>query len=173
MRCESTAISARAHGIAKRALADGHALGAADLDPSQRIGSVQIEQQLERPLFEAVGCLDAPHVVDDEGYVDSPQQIRLRQDVIGVEMQHHMPSKRLDPRDQAVKHIEVRHTPQVLDEIETNPANAACVQALQFVIRHRVLHASNTAIGAMAGGDGVQGHSHVRSMTTRVHDHRP
>jgi len=46
----------------------------------------------ERDVARAVGRLDAPHMVDDEGHVDSAQKIGLRHDVLGVEMQHDMPS---------------------------------------------------------------------------------
>ena len=94
----------------------------------------------------------------------------LRQDVLGVEMQHHVPSQRLDARDQAMKHVEIGHAAQVLDEIEADAANPARVQALQFRVRHRLLDAGDTTIAAPARGDRIQRHGHVRSVTARVHD---
>ena len=83
-----------------------------------------------------------------------------------------MPSHRLDPRDQAVKHLEIRHAAQVLHEIEANAANSAGVQALQFAVGHRVVDAGHAAIGAVARGNGIQGDLHVRPVAARMDDHR-
>src|SRR6266403_98405 len=93
-----------------------------------RVAAVEIEQQLNRALPEAVGRLDASHVVDDEGHVDSAQKIGLRHDVLGVEMQHDVPSHRLDAGDQAMEDAEVGDAAQVLDEVEADAANAALVE---------------------------------------------
>jgi hypothetical protein len=79
----------------------------------------------------------------------------------------------LDPREQPIEHPKVRHAAQVLDEIKANAANSSLMQALQFCVGHRIFDACHPAIGAPAGGDGVQCHVHLRAMATRVDDDGP
>ena len=161
------------HGIAERALAHRHPLRTAHLDPSQGIAAEQIEQRLERALLEAVRGLDPSHVVDDERHVDAPEKIVLRQDVLRIEVQHDVPAQRLDARDQTMEYVQVRHAAQMLDEVEADAANSSRVQARQFRIVDRTLDAGDTAIGALARGNGIQGHVHLRSMAAGMHDHGP
>ena len=159
IRAESTAIRARANGTASRngRLPTDTRSAPQTLIHASGLLRYRFEQQLKRPLLETLGGLDAAHVVDDEGHVDSCEQLLLRHDVLGIEMQHDVPAQRLDSRQQPVEHVEVRHAAQVLDEIEAYAANAAVVQALQFPVGYRIVNAGHAAIGAVTGGDGIQG----------------
>src|ERR1700734_2243185 len=88
-------------------------------------------------------------------------------------MQHNVPSQGLDALHQTVEHRKIRYTAQMLDEVESNSANAARMQPFEFALRHTVLDAGNAAIVPLARGDRIQRYLHVRAMTTGVHYDRP
>ncbi len=94
-------------------------------------------------------------------------------DVLGIEVQHDVPSQGLDARDQPVEDAQIRYPAQMLDEVESNPANAARVQALEFALRHAVLDAGNAAIAPLARGDRIQCDLHVRAMAAGMDDDGP
>jgi hypothetical protein len=134
--------------------------------------AIQVEQRLERLLLQAVRRLDTAHVIDDERHVDAAQQLLLRENIVGIEMQHDVPAQGLDAGDQAVEHGEVRHAAQMLHEIEAYAANAAGVQALEFLVGDRILDAGHAAIRAVTRGNGVQGDVHFRAVAAGMHDDR-
>jgi len=55
----------------------------------------------------------------------------------------------LDPRDQAVEDVEVGDAAQMLDEIEANTANTPLMEALQFMVRHRVVDAGDASVSTL------------------------
>src|SRR4051812_36589405 len=116
------------NGVVEGAFADRDALRTAYLDQGQGIVAHQRHQQAEWFLFDALCGLHAAHVVDDEGYADLRQYVLQLDDIVGVQVQHHVPAHLGHAVKYAPEHAHVRTTTQVLDEIEPDSAYTTDIQ---------------------------------------------
>ena len=94
------------------------------------------------------------------------------QDVLGIEMQHHMPAEPLDAAEHRIEHREVRGAAEMPDEIETHASHAAGLQPVELGIGHAGIEDGDAAPGAAGSGDRVQHRRVVGAVAARLHDHR-
>jgi hypothetical protein len=111
-------------------------------------------------------------VVDDEGHADVAQAFAVLDDVLGAQVQHGVPAERRDAVEGPVEHMEVRRAAEVADEVEARPPDAAAVQCFELRVGRVGAEDADAAVGAAAGGDGVEHRAVVGAVAARLHDHR-
>src|SRR5690606_37781561 len=75
-------------------------------------------------------------------------------------------------RDELLELVHVGRTAQMLDEIETNAANAAGMQLFEIAVRERGVHIRDAAITAPALLDRIEDHGVVDTVAARIDEHR-
>ena len=158
--------------IVERPPAGGYPLGAAHLNPCERIAH-QLEQLLERLLIQPRFCTHAAHVVDHERHLDTCDPLRILQDVLCVQMQHHVPAEPLDTFEHTVEYIEIGRAAQMRDEIEAHAAHAACVEVGQLFVGDTAIDDRHAAIAAVTACDCIEHRGIVRAVAACLHDHTP
>jgi len=126
----------------------------------------------ERCLIEAGLCLDASHVVDDEGEAQAAQQRRQLDDVGGVQMQHEVPAHGPDALQHALEEPHVGPAAEMLDEIEAHAAHPAGLEHGVVLVGHGIVDDGDAAVAAVARGDGVERGAVVAAVAARLHDDR-
>ena len=97
-------------------------------------------------------------------------RIELEQ-ILGIEVQHDVPTERRRARDEPLELAHVGRAAQVLHEVEADAANAAVVQLLKSRSVKRLVDVRDAAIPAAALRDRIQDHRVVDAMAARVDEH--
>src|SRR5581483_12396230 len=91
----------------------------------------EVEERLERRLVETCLRRHAPHMVDDERHRELMQKVIELDQVASIEVQINVPAQWFDTLQDAVELAHVRHTAQVLHEVEAHTAEALLMQLLE------------------------------------------
>src|SRR5262245_36498280 len=75
--------------VLKRLPPCGDPLAAGNLYPRELV-SHELEQQLKRLLVEPLLRLHTAHVIDDKRHAQTGKEIAVSEEVLGIEMQHHV-----------------------------------------------------------------------------------
>src|SRR6185295_2079627 len=88
-------------------------------------------------------------------------------------MDDEMPSERLNALKDMTEDVHVRHSAQMLDEVEAHAPDAALVQGDVVLLSERPIDDGDPAIPTAARRDGIEHRTVVRAVAARLNDDSP
>ena len=100
------------------------------------------------------------------------RSVGVRRKVLGVEVQHDVPSERLDPIDDPPELVELGGTTEMFDEVEPRAPHPDVVQRRDVGIGERLIDHRHARISAGAALECVDHRRVVGAMARRLDEHR-
>ncbi len=110
-------------------------------------------------------------MVDHEGARHAVEQVGVRRQVLGVEVQHDVPPERDDPVDDPPEHVEFGCAAEVGDEIEAGTADTDVVEPTDVDIGEGFVDHRHTRVATGTAFDRVDHRRVVRAVTARLDEH--
>src|SRR4029434_10772930 len=112
-------------------------------------------------------------MVNNHGNRHSPDAVLLFQQIFHVDVQIHRPTEFHDVLHAAIQDIELYIAARPVEQVETDAADAAFVQSLQFALRRFVVDAGDAPKAAAGLGDGIQCCCVVKPVHAGLNDYAP
>ena len=158
------------HSVPIRRALPGDAIGSAHFHPNFLVVE-QCEQCLERGLFHPQRCIEAPHVVNDDGDGRAPERGREFRDQRRFHMNLQVPADPGEPLGEGDHLVDSWAARQMSHVVKACPAQSGSVQAPEFSIGNRQRDQTHAFVRAARSGNCISGDRVIESMAGRLHDH--